>query len=422
MNGVLKILQNIPIPRMYKVRYHIESSKLENISLTLKSELWSSNVLNRLKMGQKIAVTVGSRGISNQTFVVKTLVDEIKKTGADPFIIPAMGSHAGANAESQKFMLEGLGFTEEYMGVPIRSSMEVVQVGTTKSGMPVFIDKMAYEADGVVLVNRIKAHTAFHGEVESGLVKMAVIGLGKQKGAEICHELGFATMSERIAEIAHISLKEAPVLFGVALLENAEHETSEIHVIAQEKIEEKEPVLLKKAKDLMARVPFKALEVLVLDQIGKDISGSGLDPNVVGRYHTGYGSGGPNVVRMCVLDITDVSHGNGNGLGIVDFTTQRAYNKFNLAETYPNSLTSNVPVSVKIPMVLPNDKTAIQASIKTCLLWDKTQARLVRIKDTLSLNEFEISENLLREVKKNPQLEIIEGPYELHFDENGNLL
>lgn len=422
MEGVLNILKDIPIPKVYRVRYHIETPKIEDISGELTAGIMASAVMKRIKQGQSIAVTVGSRGIANQPLVVKTLVKILKDAGAEPFIIPAMGSHAGANAENQKLMLEGLGFTEEYIDAPIRSSMEVVQVDTTPSGMPVYIDKYAYEADGVILVNRVKAHTAFQGPVESGIVKMAVIGLGKQKGAEICHELGFETMSARIAEIAEIAIKKAPVLFGVALIENAMHETAEIHVLDQDEIEQRELDLLKRAKDLMARVPFKQLEVLVIDQIGKDISGSGLDPNVVGRYHTGYGSGGPDVRRISILDITETSHNNGNGLGIGDFTTRRAFEKFDFAETYPNSLTSNVPVSVKIPMVLPTDRYCIQAAVKTCLLWDKKQARLVRIKDTLSLMEFEASENLLEEIQANDKLEIVEGPYELGFDSEGNLL
>ena len=421
MEGVLQILRSIPIPKVYRVRHHIESPSIDDIAGEVRTQLKQAAVLKNVRAGQRIAVTVGSRGISNQAEVVKTLVEELKTAGAQPFLIPAMGSHAGADADHQKSMLEGLGFGESYIGAPIYSTMEVVQVGETPSGMPVYIDKYAYEADGVILVNRVKAHTAFQGPVESGLVKMSVIGLGKQKGAEICHELGFETMSARISEIAHEAIKHAPVLFGVALIENSLHETAEIHVVPQEEIEQKELDLLKRSKRLMARVPFKALEVLVIDQIGKDISGSGLDPNVVGRYHTGYGSGGPDVTRISILDITEVSHGNGNGLGIGDFTTQRAYEKFDFGETYPNSLTSNVPVSVKVPMVLPSDKYCIQASIKTCLLWDKTQTRLVRIKDTLSLSEIEVSENLLDEVEANPLLEVIEGPYELSFDDQGNL-
>ena len=421
MEKFLNILRSIQIPKVYRILYHMQSPGIKNIPRELISQLKTSSVLSQLNRGQRIAITVGSRGISNQPLIVKTLIDQLKETGIKPFVVPAMGSHAGANAKKQKAMIEGFGFTENYLGVPIKSSMEVVQVGTTSSGLPVYIDKYASEADGVILVNRVKSHTSFQGPVESGLMKMAVIGLGKQKGAEICHELGFGGMSQRITEIADITIKKAPVLFGIAIIENAQHNTAEIHVLPQKDIEKKELQLLKKAKDLMARIPFKIFEVLVIDQIGKDISGTGMDTNVVGRYHTGYGSGGPKVNRISILDISNASHGNGNGLGIADFTTQRAYEKFEFAETYPNALTSNVVISVKIPMVLPSDHYCIQAAIKTCLIWDKTKIRLVRIKDTLSLMELEVSENMLSEVESHPQLEIIQGPYELPFNLNGNL-
>ena len=421
MENIIKILKNIPIPPMYKIHYSIENSKVNNIEDELKKKLIDIKMMQILRRKQKIAITVGSRGIANGPIIVKTLIEELRKYVVSPFVIPAMGSHAGADAQNQKLMLENLGYTEKVLGVPIKSSMEVIKIGTTKSGLPVYIDKYAYESDGIILVNRIKPHTAFKGEIESGLLKMAVIGLGKQKGAEVCHELGFEHMSDRIKEIAHFSLNKLPILFGVGIIENGMHETYEIEVIPKNQIEEKEPELLKKAKYLLARIPFKKLDVLIIDNIGKDISGSGLDTNVVGRYHTGYGSGGPTVTRISILNITDVSNGNGNGLGIADFTTERAYKKFDFAETYPNALTSNVPVSVKIPMVLPNDKTAIQAAIKTCLIWDKKSVRLVRISDTLSVEKMEVSESLKDEVTKNPKLEIIKGPYTLEFNSNGNL-
>ena len=421
MEAVRTILENIPLPAMYRVKNRIEGPSVPDVAQAVRMELAKPRIADRVKPGQTIAITVGSRGVSNQPLVVKTLVEELHKAGARPFIIPAMGSHAGAIASGQKYMLEELGFTEKYLDAPIKAGMDVVQIGTTVSGLPVYVDKIAHEADAIVLVNRVKVHTTFSGEIESGLVKMSVIGLGKQKGAEVCHELGFEDMEARIREISRFTLSTMPVLFGLALVENGRHETAEIHAVPAEEIESREIELLKRSKELLARVPFKELEVLIIDRIGKDISGTGLDPNVVGRYHTGLGCGGPSVRRISVLDITEASHRNGNGLGVADFTTRRAFDKFDPAETYPNSLTSNVPLSVKIPMVLPNDILSIQAAIKTCLLWDKTKARIVRITDTLSLEEFEVSETLLDEVEKNPALEVVEGPYRLRFDENGNL-
>jgi hypothetical protein len=406
---------------MYRVRYHLDPARIKDVPGELRARLASSAVLLRVKAGAQIAIAVGSRGIANQPILVKTLIDELKRVGARPFLVPAMGSHAGADPAGQKALLEGLGLTEQFLGVEIRSSMEVIQVGQTDSGLPVYADRQAHEADAVVLLNRVKAHPSFVGEIESGLLKMAAIGLGKQRGAEVCHELGFEKMSQHVVEIAGCALARVKILFGVAVLENAFHDTAEIHVLPAEEIARREPALLAKAKQLMARVPFKELEAIIVDRIGKDISGTGLDTNVVGRYHTGYGSGGPSVTRISVLDLTDASHGNGNGLGIADFTTRRVFDKFDFAETYPNSLTSNVPVSVKIPMVLPDDRSAIRAAIKTCLIWDKTKVRLVRIRDTLSLSEMEVSEALLPEVGSNPRLEVLAGPYQLAFDAAGNL-
>lgn len=422
MDSISKILDPMPLPRMYRVRHHIEGSAIRDIAREVRVQLSSQNVMVNIKNGQNIAITIGSRGIVNQPLTVKTLVEELKKAGANPFLIPAMGSHGGATAKGQIEIMHDLGFTEAYIGAPIKASMETVRIGETPSGLPVYIDKYAHEADGIILVNRVKVHTSFTGKIESGLIKMSVIGLGKQKGAEICHELGFEQMETRLLEISRTTIEKCSILFGLAMLENGQHETAEIHVVQKEKIEEKEIELQKRAKELLARVPFKELEVLVIDQIGKEISGAGLDPNVVGRYHTGIGSGGPSVTRISLLDITEASHGNGCGLGIGDFTTRRAFEKFDFAASYPNSLTSNVTVSSKIPIVLENDCLAIKAAIKTCLLWDKTRARLVRIHDTLSLEEFEVSETLLQDVKDNPNLEVVEGPYELQFDKDGNLV
>ncbi len=420
MDSVRKILDRIEIPRMYKVKNNIESPCIEDIPGTVRRILNKPEIRSTIQPGQTVAVTVGSRGILNKPLIIKTLIEVLKEWGADPFMFPAMGSHGGAVAEGQREMLINLGFTEEYIGAPIKSSMETVQVAETKTGLPVFIDKYAYEADAVIISNRVKVHTAFSGEIESGLVKMGVIGLGKQKGADICHELGFEVMESRLKEIFTATVENLNIPFGLALIENGQHQTAEIHAVPGKEILEKEVELQKTAKRLLARVPFKELEVLVIDRIGKNISGTGLDPNVVGRYHTGLGSGGPSIRRIAVLDITDVSHGNGAGLGISDFTTQRAYKKFDFGQTYPNLLTSNVPVAGMIPVVMPNDKMAFQAAIKTCLLWNKSEARVVRIKDTLSLEEFEVSETLLTEVKANPKMTVIEGPYELEFDAEGN--
>lgn len=272
-----------------------------------------------------------------------------------------------------------------------------------------------------MVINRIKPHVAFRGSYESGLMKMIAIGLGKQKGADICHDLGFGKMAENIPAIAKVTLANTNFLFAVGIIENAFHETCKIQVLQKNEIAEVEPLLQEEAKQLSPKLYLKSLDVLIIDEIGKDISGTGFDTNVVGRYHTPYITGGPNITRVVVLDITNVSHGNANGLGIVDFTTKRAFDKFDFEQTYPNALTSTVPMSVKIPMVLKNDRQAIQAAIKTSNILNKTHVKMVRIKNTISLGEIEVSENLTAEVHADECMELVGLPYTLEFDQNGNL-
>lgn len=424
MSTIDTLLDPIPVPRMVRVRQRFDRPVVRDPEAELVSGLRAKGVLAGLKKRMSIAVTVGSRGITNQPLLVKTLVRELKAAGAEPFIIPAMGSHGGATAAGQRSMLEGMGFTEKEMGAPIRATMDTVVIGESANGLPVYIDRYASEADGIVIINRIKPHVAFRGPYESGLMKMLAIGLGKQKGADICHELGFGRMAENIPALGRVTLASGRILFAVGTLENAYHETSRIEVLRAGEVESREPFLQEEAKRLSPKLHLDELDVLIIDEIGKDISGTGFDTNVVGRYHTPYISGGPSITRILVLDITDVSHGNANGLGIVDFTTRRAYEKFDFENTYPNSLTSTVPASVKLPMVLKSDRQAMQAAIKTCNIPDKTTVRMARIKNTVTLGEIEVSENLLDEVRANPYMEIDtrSAPAELPFDGEGNIL
>jgi Lactate racemase N-terminal domain len=415
------LLEGIPLPRMVKVRQTFDRPRVVDVEGDLVRKLRESGALAKVKPGHKIAVTAGSRGIVSLPLMLKILVSEIERAGGRPFLFPAMGSHGGATAEGQRDMLVGMGITEEVVGAPIRATMETVVVGTSDNGFPVHLDKYAFEADGIVVINRIKPHVAFRGPCESGLMKMIVLGMGKQKGADICHELGFGKMAENILAIGRAALAKANILCGVGILENAYHETARLEVLAGEEIPHREPVLLKEAWRLYPRIYFDRLDVLIIDEIGKDISGTGFDTNVVGRYHTPYASGGPTITRVAVLDITDRSHGNANGLGILDFTTRRAFDKFSFEDTYPNSLTSTVPMTVKIPMVLKNDRQAIQAAIKTCNIPDKSNVRLVRIKNTVALDEIAVSENLLAEVKSNRHLEALGEPQAFAFNDRGSL-
>ena len=422
MNSIERIISKEPIPRVVKVRQHFDDSKIEDPIAVLKEKIaYNESYQTKVKPGMKIAVAVGSRGVNHIPEIAREVVAALKAKGAEPFIFPAMGSHGGATAEGQKSMLEGLGVTEEYVGAPIRATMETVQIGETDTGLPVVLDKYANEADGIVIINRIKPHVAFRGPYESGLMKMITIGCGKQQGAQYCHNLGFGHMAENIPAIAKVAIAKKNFIFAVGTVENAYHETCLLEVLNKEEIEGREPELQAYAKKRAPKIWFDKLDVCVMDELGKNISGTGFDTGIVGRYHTPFISGGPTITKIGILDLTEQSHGNANGIGIVDFTTRRLADKFDPLQTYPNALTSTVPMSVKMPMVLKNDKQLFQAAIRTCNLVDKTQCRLVRFKNTIELDVLECSENMIPEIKANPNLEVISEPYELPFDKNGNL-
>lgn len=422
MSVLRTLLQDIPIPQMVRIRQKFDGTRLERPTEDLERELAKPGAIDRIKPGQQVAVAVGSRGVANIAAFTRTTIDAIKRAGAHPFIVPCMGSHGGATAEGQKEVLHHLGVTEEAMGVPIRSTMEVVQIDQLPNGLPVYVDKYAYEADAIVVINRVKPHTAFRGKIESGIMKMISIGLGKQKGAEACHQLGFKYMAENVPAMARIMIEKLPIMFGVALVENAYDETCIVEVLPAAQVEEREMVLLEIAKARLPKILFDQIDVLVIDYIGKNISGDGMDPNITGRYPTPYAHGGPDVSKMVVLDTTPETKGNANGVGTADFTTQRLVDKMDLAATYANGLTSTVCAPTKIATTLENDLYAIKAAVKTCNILDYTQCRLVRIRDTLHLGEIEISVNLLEEAKLHPDIEILTGPYDLPFNSEGNLV
>ena len=423
MNAIDSLLDSIAIPDMVRVRQIFPRPQINDLEGHFVGRLEESRLLESIKPGARVAIAVGSRGVSNQPLFVKLLAGRLKAHGAQPFVVPAMGSHGGASAEGQKGMLEGMGVTEEYTGVPIRATMEVVQVGATDDGLPAYIDRYAHEADATVIINRVKPHVAFRGDFESGLMKMVVIGLGKQRGADACHDLGFGEMAKNIPAIGRITLCNSNIVFGVGLLENAYHETCRIEFLDKGRIEETEPGLQSDAKELLPKIYFEKLDVLIIDEIGKDISGTGFDTNVVGRFHTpyAYGFGSPEITRLAILNLTDKSHGNANGVGIADFTTQRVFDKLLFEQTYPNALTSTVPISVKIPMVLKNDRQAIQAAIKTCNRPDKKNVLLARVRNTMRLDEIEVSANLIDLVDRNGNTELVGRPYSFAFNEAGNL-
>ncbi|HPZ15110.1 MAG TPA: hypothetical protein PLX25_00460 [Sphaerochaeta sp.] len=416
------LLDPIRVPRFARVRQIFDAPGPIDVTRSLVGQLADDRWWGALKPGESVAIAVGSRGIDSQVEAVRTLVAEIRGRGGVPFIVPAMGSHAGATAEGQMAMLHALGFTEEHVGCPIRSSMETVQLGRAgEDDLPVLTDRIAHEADHLVLINRIKEHVCFRGPYESGLMKMITIGLGKQQGAEIAHNLGFGRMASHITDIASEALRHLKLLFAVGMVENAAHQACLIEVMDGPSIPVREAVLLRLAKQYGARLHLDRFDALIIDEIGKHISGSGFDTNVVGRYHSCWIEGGPEIQRVAILDIAAESKGNGNGLGMGDFTTVRAAEKFDFAQTYPNTLTALLTGGVKIPMVLPNDRQVLQACMKTCHHQNWADTTVIRIHNTLSLEEIEVSENLLPVIGNDERFEILSDPYELSFDDQGNL-
>ena len=415
------LLKDVRVPKMVKVRQKFQDPDPIDVREAILRQFAEKKVLAPIKPGDTVAITVGSRGISNQPLAVKTMVELILKAGGVPFLVPSMGSHAGATAEGQKAMLLGMGFDEESIGAPIHSSMETVFLGKTESGLDVLTDKLAFEADHLIIINRIKPHVCFRAAYESGIFKMITIGLGKQQGAEVAHNLGFGVFPTYIPEIALKALEQLKVLCAVGLVENGLHETAICEVMLKDEIATEEPKLLEIAKSYAPSLNIDQLDVLIIDEVGKNISGSGFDTNVVGRYHSAWLSGGPDITRLLILDITKESKGNGNGLGMADFTTVRAAEKFDFTQTYPNTLTATLTGGVKIPMVLPNDRQGIQSCIRTSNLADPENVTIARIRNTLCLSEMEVSANMIDRLKDDGRFEIISEPYDWDFNEQGNL-
>ncbi len=408
-------------PRMARVKQTFEDNALKDIPGVIAQEFQKPEIAGRIKPGMSIAITSGSRGVAHIAEITKEIVKQIQKLGGKPFIFPAMGSHGGATAEGQREMLAGYGITEKTMGVPIKSSMETVVIGHTPEGKPVYIDKNAAEADGVVVVGRIKPHTAFRGTWESGLLKMMVIGMGKQKGAESCHDEGFGRMAHNVEVYADVIMSKTNILFGVGIVENAFDNTCLIEAILPDHFKKREAELLKLARELMPKILISKFDILIVDQIGKNFSGDGADPNITGTYCTPYATGGPEFQRYVILDLSDETHGNAIGIGMADFTTKRAFDKTDFDATYPNALTSTVVSGVKMPMVLKSDREAIQAALFCCTGIDKSKPKIVRIKNSSHIDTIMVSEALIEEARRNSQMQVLEEPKELSFDRQGNL-
>jgi len=413
------------LPKMYRIRQKINPPVVADVAAAVQAEVASLDLGARLERGARVAVTGGSRGVANIAVTLKATCDALKTLGAAPFIVPAMGSHGGATAEGQIQVLARYGVTPEKMGVPILSSMETVEIGRMSWGLPVLVDKHAFEADHIVLVNRVKPHTNFRCHVESGLMKMLVIGLGKHQGALLAHRAAVDVGLDRmVPEVGRFSLSKLPILFGLAVVENARHQTARVKAIPPARIEEEESILLKEAWSLLGRIPFDFLHLLVMDEIGKDISGTGMDPNVIGRmyFYPNEEPKSPRYVRILVRDLTKKTAGNAVGMGLADFTTRRLASKVNFHYTYTNALTGLSPMRSKTPIIFETDRLAIEAALKTIGLTEPQDAKIARIMNTLAVEYLQASENLLPEIRERSDLEIVDGPWEFKFSETGDLI
>lgn len=399
--------------QLVPVRQAVSDQQVENVSAAVWNGLNAVGLSERIRPGMRVAVAVGSRGISCYAEVVQAVVESLQAIGAAPFLVPAMGSHGGGTAEGQRAVLVDYGMAE--LGVPIHSSLEVVKIGET-GGMPVYWDRHAAEADAVIPVNRVKAHTAFRAERESGLCKIMTIGLGKRKGAATLHANDAATAIPRAAEVV---LAEMPVAAGVAIVENGRHAAAEIAVLAGDRIFEEEPPLLRLAKSLQPSIPFESLDLLVVQEMGKNISGTGMDTNIIGMWRRNGGPREPDFRVVAVLDLTSESHGNASGVGLADLIPERLRSKIDWDATYTNCLTAGNFAAAKQPVALPTDREVIATGL---MGRDSADARVVWIRNTLELDTLWLSPALLEEAEKRPNLSRIGPAQDLRFDSEGTLL
>ncbi len=415
---------DIPLPRMLPIRQKFSVTEIADIAAEMKRLFSREEKMKAIQKGARIAVAAGSRGIHSIDKIVRALIDELTLRGARPFIVPAMGSHGGATAEGQRKVLAGFGITEGTMGVPVVSSMEVEQIGKLANGTPVYLDREALKSDGIIVVNRVKPHTAFKAEYESGLIKMLAIGLGKHRGATFFHSCGFDMFGELLPQLGSVVIANAPILFGLAIIENAYDRPARLEVVWRENIVAREKELLVEAKSLMPKILLDDLHLLIVHEIGKEISGAGMDPNITGR------SASPHfhkpdalkVQRIVVLNLTPASKGNACGIGMADVTTQKLIDAVDLDYTYINAITSGATGSARLPIRMPTDRETIQLALKTCARVNHPESRILWIKNTLSLEKIYASEPLLADIKKDLRIEVLGDPQPMSFDRAGSLI
>lgn len=410
---------------MCDVHQRFDSTTVEDISATVHQQLRKLNLQHVVKHGETVAVTAGSRGIANIVTILRESILYLKSIGAQPFVVPAMGSHGGGNVAGQIDVLTQLGVTEESVGVPIRATMDTVIVAETDLGIPVHFDRFAHEADHVLVVNRVKPHTRFVGPIESGLHKMLLIGLGKRAGAEIYHQgILSHSFSQMIDSIAEKVLRTCHVIGGLAILENANDETALIEAVAPEDFAVREPELLKLACKWLPTLPVADLDLLIVDQIGKNISGAGMDANVVGRKYNDHAATSNDIakcLRIFVRSLTPETHGNATGIGMSEFTTQRCVDQIDHVMTRVNCVTANHPEAAMIPITLPTDKEAVECALRTIGMVEPRHSRVVQISDTLHLSRTRVSEALFSIVDQSDNLELVGAPYDFPFAADGSL-
>ncbi len=410
-----------PLPKFVKVAQKLSSETIDSIEQTIATEFKKFAHIDL--SGKTIALGVGSRGIKEQRPVVAAVLKELKAVGAEPFIIPTMGSHGGGSAEGQLKVLESYGYTEANMGVPIRASMDVIELGALENGTMVYCDRIASEADYIIACGRVKPHTDFRGTYESGLIKMLAIGLGKHAGATALHFNGFKKFKDLIPAAGRKFIANANLLFGIAMVENANEDLKHLELVAPEDFMTRDAELLEMAKASIPKLLFKDIDLLIIDEIGKNISGAGMDPNVTGRpveYIEGFDIG-PKIGRIMLRDLTDVTEGNASGIGIADVTTQRVLGKMDWTKTYVNIVTAGVLDGAKMPIIANSDRDAIGIGIRGCPGVSSDKARIVRISNTLEMTTVWISEPMMDEVNENADLSAISSPFECDFSEDGEL-
>ncbi|HER24577.1 MAG TPA: DUF2088 domain-containing protein [Candidatus Atribacteria bacterium] len=406
-----------------KVYQKFNNTYLEDIPKTIKDEFSRIQLDKKIKPGMEIGITVGSRGIDNLQLILKSIISEVKNRKCVPFILTAMGSHGGATSEGQKDVLANYGITEESMGVPIKASMETVELGQLKNGLPIFFDKIAYLADGIIVVNRVKVHTAFKAEIESGLHKMLSVGLGNHQGAKLVHSLGVKGLRDYMFEFAKLILEKAPILAGFAILENGYDQTLKIMAGVPEDFVRIDKELLRECKQILPTLPVKKIDILIIQEMGKNISGTGIDTNVIGgikdfqpdEYEP------PVIKKILILDLTPETHGNALGIGMADMITRRLYEKIDFKATNMNTITTTFLDRARIPMVFDTDREAIEVGLKTVWNLPGVIPRIVIIKNTLKLDEMYVSEPIWEEIKEKKNISYELSWAKIEFNSEGNL-